>query len=60
MMSNSLMLGGDVNEVLDETTVTVGPVPTVTVVGALTFVFSAVGVCVAMTVAGPVKLQYRS
>jgi hypothetical protein len=56
-MSNSLMLGGGVDEVIDEAIVTVGRVPTVIVVIAI--VFSVVSVGVAVTTAGPVKLQYR-
>ena len=60
MMSNSPTLGGNCDEVLEVVTVTVGPLETVTVIMLLIAEFSEVGVGVAMTVAGPVKLQYRS
>jgi hypothetical protein len=68
MMSNSLTLGGNRDEVLEVVTVaagpletvTVGPLETVTVTMLLMSEFPEVGVGVTMVVAGPVKLQYRS
>jgi hypothetical protein len=56
-MRNSLAEGEDRDDVLEVMTVTVGPLLTVTVTMLLMPESSDVGAGVAVTVAGPVKLQ---